>query len=478
MKRSTPLISGNRDVNLPRAKRTRSTTPLQEEQDKENMIESYVELPATKKSNKNISRHLKDKSFDDECSISNDSMITTSTPLSSTITLSSSTTSKSTALPKNKSRQVPSTTSQALQSQQRNVQSAGGSANNSITSQTSNRLNSSQIDTIYNANPSAASPSSQAVAPSSLSSNRRQFANTQNATQRSTSNESFSSDAHDPYTSTKNKSAVDSLVEGSLEYREMKRLYLSEKRLAAEWKKDYQVLKRQLANLRASTMPRPTAEVVEWLRELFDIMTNNGLFKGDGRTLKRIAHDLGLDETATITIAARTPQRSSLKLFRLIYPTISSRANCISIGSVPQAQLNNIYREFIYILCHEQFFHFLVFVRTLHNNLNFTMTDMRRAIATSIRSAKCDMRKLKHYQQLNSLPTDKNNEEEDDEIGAEDGIEADEHDIDDERDLYEENNEQEDEEEEHDEENNEDEDDDDKDMGNLFIDDEADEDDE
>ena len=47
---------------------------------------------------------------------------------------------------------------------------------------------------------------------------------------------------------------VNSLVEGSLEYREMKRMYLREQRLADEWKKDYQVLKQQLARVKASTI--------------------------------------------------------------------------------------------------------------------------------------------------------------------------------------------------------------------------------
>ena len=36
---------------------------------------------------------------------------------------------------------------------------------------------------------------------------------------------------------------VHSLVKGSLEYREMKRMYLREQQQAEEWKKDYQVLK-------------------------------------------------------------------------------------------------------------------------------------------------------------------------------------------------------------------------------------------
>ena len=44
------------------------------------------------------------------------------------------------------------------------------------------------------------------------------------------------------------------LVEGSLEYRELKRMYLREKNDAEEWRKDYQIMKRQLAQLKSSTI--------------------------------------------------------------------------------------------------------------------------------------------------------------------------------------------------------------------------------
>ena len=96
-------------------------------------------------------------------------------------------------------------------------------------------------------------------------------------------------------------------------------------------------------------LARPTAEVLEWLSELFDIMSSNGVFVGDGRSLEQIGHELGIDSTSLAVISARTPQKSALKIFRLLYPTVGSRANCRSISAVPQEQLDNIYGE-LYIV--------------------------------------------------------------------------------------------------------------------------------
>ncbi|CAF3335981.1 unnamed protein product [Rotaria socialis] len=98
---------------------------------------------------------------------------------------------------------------------------------------------------------------------------------------------------------------IHSLVEGSLEYREMKRLYLGEKQQTEEWRKDCNVLKRQVAYLKSST---------------------------------------------------------------------------------------------------------ILYVRGLHRNLNFTRTDMRKAIGTSIRSATCELRKIERHRQhqLNSSQDDEN----------------------------------------------------------------------
>jgi len=97
-------------------------------------------------------------------------------------------------------------------------------------------------------------------------------------------------------------------------------------------------------------LARPTAEVLYWLHELLDLMNNKGLFKGDGRSLKTIAKALKINETNLITVAARTPQKSALKLFRLLYSTISSRAELGSISKVPAQQLENIYCEYTYYL--------------------------------------------------------------------------------------------------------------------------------
>ncbi|CAF4980346.1 unnamed protein product [Rotaria sp. Silwood1] len=222
--------------------------------------------------------------------------------------------------------------------------------------------------------------------------NRQSF--TQAPAQNTLSKGNLSTSLVDSNASTTSKLSGSSMIESSLEYRELKRLYLHEKQQAEEWKKDYMVLKRQLQELRASTLPRPTAEVLEWLRELFDLLNSNGAFRGDGRSLSSIGDELGIDEMHRITVAARTSQKSALKIFRLLYPTISLRANCISIAKLPETQLQNIY----------------LYVRLLHPNLSFKMMDMRRAIGNSIRSARHEMRKLEYQRQeeLNQLQNDEN----------------------------------------------------------------------
>jgi hypothetical protein len=79
-------------------------------------------------------------------------------------------------------------------------------------------------------------------------------------------------------------------------------------------------------------------------------MNNNVTFIGDDRDLKQIGEDLGLDEASLLTVTARTPQKSALKLFRLLYPTVGNRANCISIAKMNAQQLGNIYCELL-IIC-------------------------------------------------------------------------------------------------------------------------------
>jgi len=54
--------------------------------------------------------------------------------------------------------------------------------------------------------------------------------------------------------SNNNSLPIHSLIEGSLEYREMKRLYVFEKQQAEDWRKDYKVLKRQLAHVKSTTI--------------------------------------------------------------------------------------------------------------------------------------------------------------------------------------------------------------------------------
>ena len=60
----------------------------------------------------------------------------------------------------------------------------------------------------------------------------------------------------------------------------------------------------------------------------------------------------------------------------------------------------NKYKIFIVRFPHRTIKHFLSFighVRILHQNLKFSLTDMRRAIGTSIRSATCELRKVERH---------------------------------------------------------------------------------
>jgi hypothetical protein len=77
-----------------------------------------------------------------------------------------------------------------------------------------------------------------------------------------------------------------------------------------------------------------------------DTINGDGSYSGDGRSLEKIGEDLGLDSVSLVTVAARTPQKSALKLFRLLFPTIRDRACIGSIKNMPQEQLGNIYGEY------------------------------------------------------------------------------------------------------------------------------------
>ena len=79
---------------------------------------------------------------------------------------------------------------------------------------------------------------------------------------------------------------------------------------------------------------------------MFHLMDNHGVYTGDGRTLEQIGAALGIDPASLVSVAARTPQKSALKLFRLLYPTVASRARCQSISRMSQEQLNDIYGQF------------------------------------------------------------------------------------------------------------------------------------
>jgi hypothetical protein len=177
---------------------------------------------------------------------------------------------------------------------------------------------------------------------------------------------------------------------------------------------------------------RPSAEVIEWLNEIMDTINGDGSYSGDGRSLEKIGEDLGLDPMSLAIVIARTPQKSSLKLFRLLYPTILERAAVGSIQNLPQEQLENIYREFfskiskIFALLF-YFFIFLffsVYVRTLHRKLSFKMDEMRKAIGTSIRNANIQIRTLEQQQQsqLETLQDNENRDPNEDDNQLQAGI--------------------------------------------------------
>mgnify|MGYP006911093073 FL=1 len=48
----------------------------------------------------------------------------------------------------------------------------------------------------------------------------------------------------------KRSTPIDPLIESSLEYRELRRMYLYEKSQSEEWRKDYRVVKKQLDKLK------------------------------------------------------------------------------------------------------------------------------------------------------------------------------------------------------------------------------------
>ncbi|CAF2786810.1 unnamed protein product [Rotaria sp. Silwood2] len=178
------------------------------------------------------------------------------------------------------------------------------------------------------------------------------------------------------------------LIEGSLEYRELKRLFNEEQRKNRELRKDYALLKKELDNLRSSSIPRPSAPVVGWLEEVLGSI-DEGQYQGDGRSKSEVADALNLDPISLLTVVGRTAQKTALKIFRRKYPTPRARANIGSIVEMDEEELQNIY----------------VYARWLHRKYHYSISDMRKAIATSIRNAVNYVRKLTYEQdvQLNAI---------------------------------------------------------------------------
>ncbi|CAF2842983.1 unnamed protein product [Rotaria sp. Silwood2] len=384
MKRSASSLTDGKDTISSRLKRNRLSTKLVQEENVTKVDNNGVVLCNKENSMSSESEYCKDKLTENGFN-SGDSSSTASEnpPLRSTISFSSSSSSKTTSSSTTHNHNVGSKINQQLEVQKRASKSTDRAMNSSLPSETRFGV----VIVINNKRILSFSTIKKLLL--------QQIQNfTQAPAQRALFKANLSTSLVDSNASTMSKLSATSIIESSLEYRELKRLYLNEKKQADEGKKDYMVLKQQLQELKSSTLPRPTAEVLEWLRELFDLLNSNAGFRGDGRSLSSIGEELGIDETNLITVAARTPQKSALKLFRLLYPTIGLRASCISISKLPEEQLQNIY----------------LYVRILHPNLSFKMIDMRRAIGNSIRSATHEMRKLEYQRQekLNQLQNDEN----------------------------------------------------------------------
>ncbi|CAF3774785.1 unnamed protein product [Rotaria magnacalcarata] len=393
MKRVHSSNNSNQNINSSQAKRIRSSTPIQEEKSlahfPNNGTGNSTKVQNKKKVINAICRNGGQKKCSNENFDDDNSQIAAYTPSGSSISFSSSS--------RGGGKENHGNLNTSLKSQRKHTQALH--AITDISNNLGNKSLKKSMDTQHekssspnsnstnNLNRTSDSYSNRVSSPSS--SKNKKTSDKNNSSRSSITNNRFTTDNQSSSSVLNTSHAVQptfpihSLVEGSLEYREMKRLYLNEKQLVEDWRKDYNVLKKQVAFIKTSTIPRPTSEVLDWLHELLDIMKNNGAFKGDGRSLNKIGQDLGLDETSLISVAARTPQKSALKLFRLLYPTVGSRAECGSISKVPPKQLENIY----------------IYVRSLHKNLSFTRADMRKAIGTSIRSATCELRKLERNRQ-------------------------------------------------------------------------------
>ncbi|CAF3393930.1 unnamed protein product [Rotaria socialis] len=432
MKRSVSSISNSRDTISSRLKRNRLMNKNQNEENISNINKNVAFVRGKENSISNRSGNSKEKFLEKNIDLDDNSSIRSGQPpLQSTISFSSPS-----SLSENHNHEVGSNMNQTSQLHNNDPKSSDNVTNSSLSSQSNlNKKqplqkirNSTQVDTNRNPvsiernpvsternpvsterNPVSTERNRVSIERNPVSTERNLVSTERNpgSTERSPNTHSVQSQNQSVTHNNSNRlsTTVDlrfstpklsgsALIEGSLEYRELKRSYLFEKKQAEEWKKDYMVLKQQFNELKSSTLPRPTAEVIEWLKELFDLLNNNGTFRGDGRNLTSVGKDLGLDEANLITVAARTPQKSALKLFRLIYPTIGLRAGCVSISNVPEEQLQNIYQ----------------YVRILHPSLGFKMADMRRAIGNSIRSATHEMRKLEYQRQekLNELQNDEN----------------------------------------------------------------------
>ncbi|CAF4913588.1 unnamed protein product [Rotaria socialis] len=301
MKRVHSSNNSNQNINSSQAKRIRSSTPIQEEKSlahfPNNGTGSSIKVQNKKKVINAICRNGGQKKCSNENFDDDNSQIAAYTPSGSSISFSSSS--------RGGGKENHGNLNASLKSQRKHTQALH--AITDISNNLGNKSLKKSMDTQHekssspnsnstnNLNRTSDSYSNRVSSPSS--SKNKKTSDKNNSSRSSITNNRFTTDNQSSSSVLNTSHAVQptfpihSLVEGSLEYREMKRLYLNEKQLVEDWRKDYNVLKKQVAFVKTSTIPRPTSEVLDWLHELLDIMKNNGAFKGDGRSLNKIGQD-------------------------------------------------------------------------------------------------------------------------------------------------------------------------------------------
>ncbi|CAF4703276.1 unnamed protein product [Rotaria sp. Silwood2] len=231
---------------------------------------------------KSVKKFTQQISADEISHDNNNSIITASTPYGSNISFSSSLSSKgSSSSLINDNKKMTRKLNSFTYSQEKTPLATNRVANTSVRSENnswkkvlnkdSNKSDSSNKNSFSNSGRTTTDSYSPARSGSSSPSNKIQTNKAQNASRSSIINNFFtpnqsssSSSLSDSNSSNSTNFSIRPLVEGSLEYRELKRLYLEEKKAKEEWEKDYKVLKQQLAHLRSTTIRECNLFLLHW----------------------------------------------------------------------------------------------------------------------------------------------------------------------------------------------------------------------